>query len=143
MYCMLPEPFSGVPWSLITACVEKWLQVEQTQHWINSTGLEHSKKFIAGPNKTRSKILLKLNRKDLRLVTGFLTGHYRVRYKLKQWKIIRDDSCRFCCESPETTEYLLCDCEALESCFCQRVLCLRRTLRHIAVSFTSIGPRWA
>lgn len=60
------------------------------------------------------KFLLGLNRSEIRLMTGFLTGHYPVRARLKMMRLIADANCRFCGVEDETVEHLLCDCEALE-----------------------------
>lgn len=110
-----PEPYSGLPWSFITANMKKWMYDERNKFWYDLPGLEHSKLFIGGHSKRRSENILKLNRKEIKLVTGFLSDHYPVRAKLKLWKLKDDDKCRFCSKESETVEHLLCHCESLEN----------------------------
>ena len=73
-----PEPYIGVPWSTIKSCIDKWLYDERVKFWNDYPGLEHAKAFMGNLNKNRSKILLQMKRTDIRLITGFLTGHFPV-----------------------------------------------------------------
>ena len=107
-----PDPYIGVPWSTINACMEKWLFDKRAEFWNDCPGLEHAKAFMGNLNKKRSKLLLQMNRTDIRLITGFLTGHFPVRYMLKKMNAIDDDICRFCGAEEETVEHLLCVCVA-------------------------------
>ena len=66
-------------------------------------------------NKRRSRILLQMNRVDIRLITGFLTGHFPVRHVLERMHVISDDTCRFCGDEEESVEHILCSCVAKEN----------------------------
>ena len=110
-----PEPYIGVPWSTIKSCIDKWLYDERVKFWNDYPGLEHAKAFMGNLNKNRSKILLQMKRTDIRLVTGFLTGHFPVRHRLKKMNAITDDTCRFCGEEEESVEHLLCTCIAKQA----------------------------
>ena len=55
----------------------------------------------------------KLKRNDLRMVTGSITGHCRLRGPLMKFGIEENGMCRFCVAEKETPIYLLTDCEAL------------------------------
>ena len=54
--------------------------------------------------------ILKLGKKELRIRTIFGTGHGSFKARLKLFKIINDDTCRFCKEYRETAEHILCEC---------------------------------
>ena len=109
-----PEPFTGVPWSSVQFCIKQWLNERKQDYWNNRPGLDHSKAFIGNINPSRSKKLLEMNRAEVRLITGFLTGHFPVRHYLKKINARQDDDCRFCGLESETVEHLLCDCRNLE-----------------------------
>ena len=79
------------------------------------TRLEHAKAFMGSLNKKRSKILLQMSRTDVRLITGFLTGHFPVRYVLKKMNVITNAACRFCGEEEESVDHLLCTCVAKQA----------------------------
>lgn len=57
--------------------------------------------------------ILNFNRNNLRLVTGFLSGHFRLNYPLWKSNQVSSPLCRLCLEDDETTEHILCDCVVL------------------------------
>ena len=57
------------------------------------------------------------------MLTGFLTGHCRLRGHLKKLGIEENGMCRFCDEEVETPIHLLTDCRAL---FHKRKECFNR-----------------
>ena len=75
--------------------MDKWLHDKRVEFWNDYPGLEHAKAFMGSLNKKRSKILLQMSRTDVRLITGFLTGHFLVRHVLKKMNAITDGTCRF------------------------------------------------
>ncbi|KAL7726497.1 hypothetical protein ACLKA6_001119 [Drosophila palustris] len=54
-----------------------------------------------------------LNKSDLRVLTGYLTGHCGLRYHLKKLNLSDTETCRFCALELETSEHVLCECPAL------------------------------
>ena len=56
--------------------------------------------------------LRKFDRQQLRLVVGWLTGHYRVNYHLSKMGLSYSANCRWCHVEEETTENLLSECQA-------------------------------
>ena len=48
----------------------------------------------------------------MRLITGLYTGHCPVRYHLKKLGKVDSDTCRMCESEPETTEHIICTCNA-------------------------------
>jgi len=75
----------------------------------------HAKIFIPSHSRKRTEDLLRLNRKQIRVVTGLLTGHLNLRKHLHRIGKVNDDICRLCNEEEETAEHLLCNCMALEA----------------------------
>ena len=71
------------------------------------------KALIIRPAPKRTKELLALSRKNIRIVTGLLTGHRRVLKHLKVMGVSQTDRCRICNEEDETAEHILCYCEGL------------------------------
>lgn len=108
-----PEPFTGIPWSTVRSNIGQWLNDAMVDHWNNTPGLVHSKAFIGYIDSRRSRKILQLNRNDIRLITGFYTGHFPIKHYLKIINAETDDSCRFCGLESETAEHLLCDCEVI------------------------------
>ena len=78
------EPFIGIPWEIIKSCMNKWLYDKRAVFWNDYPGLEHAKAFMGNLSKRRCRILLQMNRVDIRLRTVSLTGHFPVRHVLKR-----------------------------------------------------------
>ena len=94
--------------------MDKWLYDKRAVFWNDYLGLEHAKAFMGNLSKRRCRILLQMNRVDIRLMTGSLTGHFPGRHVLKRMHVITDDSCRFCDDEVESVEHLLCSYVAKE-----------------------------
>lgn len=107
-----PEPFCGVPECSLRAEIKSWEMSMVESNWNATDTSRQAKRFIR-PSALKARILLNLGKKDLRVITGLLTGHCPSRYYLN--KIGNNDSsvCRFCQFEIETAEHLLCNCGAL------------------------------
>lgn len=106
-----PEPFCGKPRGHSKLIIHRWVEQEHRLYWNRLPGLKVSKKFIQ-PQKLKVDKLLNLSKKDIRTLTGLITGHHPVNYHLKKMGLAEDDKCRLCLLDKETTEHLLCTCEA-------------------------------
>ena len=88
--------------------------------------MRQAKTIIGELNLKWYKDTRKLKRNDLRMVTGFITGHCRLRGHLKKLGIEENGMCRFCDEEEETPIHLLTDCGAMlhkrKECF--NIYCL-------------------
>lgn len=49
---------------------------------------------------------------DLRLLTGFLSGHFRLNEHLWKCNLIESPLCQLCLEYDETAAHILCECVA-------------------------------
>ena len=81
-------------------------------NWRSATKARQARRLIKVCSKYTLR-LLNLNKKDLSIMVGLLTGHSPTGYHLKNLKRTQDDTCRFCKMEIETTEHLLCSCVAL------------------------------
>ncbi|XP_055628203.1 uncharacterized protein LOC129769762 [Toxorhynchites rutilus septentrionalis] len=107
-----PEPFCGLSTSCLKSELKSWKISMIEANWRALSTSRQSRSFITPCNRiTRS--LLSLNKADLSMLTGLLTGHCPSRYHLKKIGKITDDKCRFCNFDAETSEHLLCQCSVL------------------------------
>jgi hypothetical protein len=82
------------------------------------TGHRHGKLFISGPCGQQADKLLRLSRRQLRMLVAILTAHAPVRKHLHTLGLFDGDpTCRFCGKETETVQHIICCCEALA---CQR-----------------------
>jgi ribonuclease HI len=78
--------------------------------WNNSRGLNHSKMMME-PFKKGKNQLSRINRRDLRVLIGILTGHGCLRKYLKRIGKAEDDNCRYCEEEEkEDMKHLMTRC---------------------------------
>ncbi|XP_055842566.1 uncharacterized protein LOC129909517 [Episyrphus balteatus] len=110
---MMPRPFCGIPTSTAKHYINKWLRDMANHYWTHTEGNRQAKKFIPNISHARTKQLLTLTRSQIRITTGFLTGHCSVKKHLKTMGITQDDTCRMCNEDEETAEHILCHCNCL------------------------------
>lgn len=85
---------------------------EAINRWRNSKCKNHAKNFISGFEQFKSNYLLSMNRRDIRIVTGLLTGHALTMSFLEKLGKTDDITCRMCLDADETVEHWLSDCEA-------------------------------
>jgi hypothetical protein len=109
-----PDPALGTPRCLAREAIKNWTELQHFTTWTHKLGCKHGKLFIGRPCKKRAVDLLKLDRHQLKLIAGILTGHATVRGHLRTIGLYDGDpSCRFCGLETETVQHLVCYCEAL------------------------------
>jgi hypothetical protein len=82
--------------------------------WRDLTGHRHGKLFISGPCGKRADNLLRLSRRQLKMVVAILTGHAPVRKHLRIMGLFEGDpTCIFCRKEAKTVQHIICCCEAL------------------------------
>jgi hypothetical protein len=78
------------------------------------SGHRHGKLFIGRPYKKRADELLKLSRRQLKMVVAILTAHAPVwRHLNIMGLFVGDPICRFCRMETERVQHIICCCEAL------------------------------
>ncbi|KAJ8981856.1 hypothetical protein NQ317_017534 [Molorchus minor] len=81
--------------------------------WHVTPGMRQAKTHIEGPSLKLTKCLLGMNRRDIRMVTGLLTGHCHLSRHLQLIGIAEDPECRWCLEDEETSSHVLTKCPAI------------------------------
>lgn len=107
-----PEPFCGIPKSRIMEEVRKYEKELSAAYWKNVPGQRQAKRLLR-PSARYAKLLLELQKSDLRVITGILTGHCSLRYHLCKMGILDSGTCRFCDEADETSEHIICNCRVI------------------------------
>jgi hypothetical protein len=83
--------------------------------------MRQAQELISGPNTAARTALMSFNRVQSRVVIGLLTGHNTLRRRLHIMGLVDSALCRKCGAGEETSDHVLCECEALA------------TLRHICL----------
>lgn len=99
--------------------IRDWILKEADKEWLKQPKLEYSKTMLTRRDPKRSRDLTRLNRKDLRVATGMLTGAGLLNHHLFQMGKKTDDRCRHCNSSPESFTHLLIDCPYQWMSFCR------------------------
>jgi hypothetical protein len=91
-----PEPALGTPSCLAREAIKNWTEFKRFTTWTHKPGCKHGKLFIGRSCKKRADDLLKLDRQQLKLIAGILTGHTTVRSHLRTIGLYDGNpSCRF------------------------------------------------
>jgi ribonuclease HI len=95
-------------------------RVESINHWnMVKSGFIHSNIMIKGYEDAKSKILLNGTRKDIRVITGFLTGCCCLYGFLEKIGKVNDNRCRYCFQHRENMNHIMNECVIAE---CKRHL---------------------
>lgn len=109
-----PEPALAITKATINGCIAEWVQKEHISGWDRLPGLDHSKRMLRTARNSLTADILKLNRSQIRQITGLLTGHCSLRGHLRKLGIYKEDPiCRLCYEEEETVSHIILECEAL------------------------------
>lgn len=116
-----PEFFIGLTRNHYKRHIREWEEYRKTLYWKNIPAQQHAKKFITfqcSTSSKRAKLALFLERKDLALYTGLLTGHCSLRYCLHRIGKEENGACSLhalCNEDYKTVEHVICHCVAIEN----------------------------
>ena len=90
----------------------KWEYKEIHKYKNKVQGHRQAKDFIIN-SKERANQALSLKRKDLKLLTGILSGHGPLRYHLNNIGKSTTSDCRFCGGPKEDSHHILLECPAI------------------------------
>ncbi|MCP4831423.1 MAG: hypothetical protein GY886_04310 [Gammaproteobacteria bacterium] len=110
---MGPEPVLGIAASAIKGAFKNWCWEQHKRSWSSCVNCRQSKQFLQEPSVKKGKILLRLDRIHLRVVTGILTGHNLLQSHLQKMGLERDATCQLCGEDRETSYHIIGQCPAL------------------------------
>ncbi|XP_015189585.1 PREDICTED: uncharacterized protein LOC107073450 [Polistes dominula] len=91
----------------------KWALDRFRNLWVQGSGMEHTKALFSGPSEELSTELINLDRAQLRLVVGLVTGHWHLRKHLTRLGLAQDSVCGRCGEGENTPLHLITQCVGL------------------------------
>ncbi len=115
-----PEPAVGLMQSQIKRAIELWKSRAHEISW-RFAGCSQAKELMGDLNRQRATRLLYLDKNNLRLLTGVLTGHCALNRHLANMGLKQDPTCGLCLEEEESAMHFLAECVALAG-IRQRVL---------------------
>ena len=78
-----PEPSVGISTSTVRSSISSWAIQEQSRLWQALPKCRQAKLFLNTPDKGLARFALSLEKKDLRILVGLLTGHVDLNRHLK------------------------------------------------------------
>lgn len=106
-----PSPYIPIGWFESISAVKRWRKKLFHNYWRDQTSLEQSKRLI-NPS-LHSKISL-VNRSDLKLFVGYMTGQHTKRHHLHRIGVTDESFCKLCGAESETTFHILLNCSGLQ-----------------------------
>jgi hypothetical protein len=88
-----PDPACGISIGVTKKAVRDCMNRHHKEHWEAIIGLKHAKGFILGPFARRTMDLLKLNKDQLRWLTGLFSGHCHLKGHLFKLGLTDDPTC--------------------------------------------------
>lgn len=128
MVNLSPEPLVPLSNCTVKNYRRVWLYNVFGSWFENSAGsLWQTRRIIKEPNPKYTQQLITLNRNELRLMIGVITGHVALNYHLSKFVSDLSPLCGCCSEQVETAIHLLCVCPAHANlrriCFGQGFIC--------------------
>ena len=108
-----PEPCFGLGRHTIRQHLREMENNHKLQHWETQDGMRQAKALIQGFNHKRFKAMISIGKNQIRILTGLLTGHCKLRNHLFNIGLSNTNLCRFCELDAETSEHILTKCDAL------------------------------
>lgn len=102
----------GLSRQAVRRAINAWLSTAHMTYWRQVSGCRQAKLTTAGPQRKRTRHLLQLSRKSLRVVVGMLTGHFRFVRHLHLMHLVDSPLCEQCGEAEETALHFMGDCPA-------------------------------
>lgn len=107
-----PEPFFPIGLHTLKKEIRQEEKEIKYRYWYSSERIRHSKQFIDG-NTRRFKHIILFSKNNLRILTGYLTGHGRLLKHLHRIRMSSEETCRFCELKSKTTAHILLECDAV------------------------------
>lgn len=105
-----PEPILKIPPSFFKSHISRWKRTIFSKHWASINHARHAKNCIKICAKN-TKYTLSLSRRNLKRITGVLTGHCNLNKHLFTIGRSNSPNCPNCGDE-ESAEHLLCKCPA-------------------------------
>ena len=94
-----PESALGICAKAARGVIRYWTKRKNEDYWKSICGQGQAKVFLGGEGKKNTKKageLVSLNRNQLRIMTGMLTGHSRLKEELFQLELVNSPKCDRC-----------------------------------------------
>ncbi|CAH2097628.1 unnamed protein product [Euphydryas editha] len=105
---LLPLPFGQ-----LRSWVRQRTREAHNARWANQTGCRQSKMVLTEVSPNLSSRLLSLNRIDIRIVVGTITGHMALNHQLFIMNATDSPLCRGCLVAEETAAHVILECEGV------------------------------
>jgi len=115
-----PEPSVGISVSTIRSSIRSWAVQEQNRLWQALPKCRQAKLLLNKLDKSLARFALSLMKKDLRILSGLLTGHADLNRHLQIMGLRDEAVCSVCQEEEETSVHFIARCSA--------TMLLRRTI---------------
>ena len=106
-----PEPVLGIPYGSIRKTVTDLVKTKNYKVWINSKDQRQTKELNQNYPGIRAKELLNLDKGQIKVAIGLLTGHCKLRRHLNIIGVKDSALCRGCLYEEESSSHVLCKCE--------------------------------
>nr|XP_034194979.1 uncharacterized protein LOC117611155 [Osmia lignaria] len=97
----------GVSTYALKGLAKDWLNQEFTRIWHNANGMRHTRALLEGSSQKLGDTLIHLDRAQLRMLVGLVTGHWYTRKHLVRMGLIEQSTCPKCEEEDETLLHVL------------------------------------
>lgn len=105
-----PEPIVPIPFGQLRIWIQDSTQKKAENWWKETSRCRQSKEGMPSLDHKLTKRLLRLDRKDLRLMVGTITGHCSLNKHFYTLGITDSLLCRACMETEETVDHVLLHC---------------------------------
>ncbi|XP_029055154.2 uncharacterized protein LOC114882432 [Osmia bicornis bicornis] len=105
----------GVSTHALKGLAKDRLNQEFTRLWHNANGMRHTRALLEGPSQKLGDTLTHLDRAQLRMLVGLVTGHWYTRKHLARMGLIEESKCPMCEEEDETPLHVLLRCRELRA----------------------------
>jgi len=107
-----PEPSVDISTSTIRSSINSWAIQEQSRLLQALPKCRQAKLFLNTPVKVLARFALSLEKKDLRILVGLLTGHADLNRHLKIMGLRNKAVCPLCQDEEETSIHFIAQCSA-------------------------------
>lgn len=103
----------GVAMGLVKQITERWAANQFADLWSQDPGMRHTKELFSGPAARLGTVLADLDRTQLRVVVGLVTGHWHTNKHLVRLGLAEEPICQRCKDEEETPLHLITRCREL------------------------------
>ena len=108
----MEEEIIPLPRRMALNLIEEATKKLWNQRWKNSDHCRQTKQWFPVTNSAKSKMLVKMDRKQLSSCIELITGHNRLRYHESRMSNEVNPLCREGCKVDETSWHIICECPA-------------------------------